>query len=977
MGSYFLLLRGAKKIEPEIFTLCNSTEAIKQKWGRQMAFLSFPWKKHFLLLTMILICFSKANSESVLVGYRDHNFGTNVTSTPTGEKPQSKLWYNDDLWWGSLWNPSTNQYEIYRFELVTQSFTTTGVAIDDRTSTKADCLWDGQKLYVVSNVFDTSAEPASDSQSGRLYRYSYDSSGKTYSLDAGFPVLVNSSKSETLVIDKDTTGQLWVTWMEAGNVMVNRSTTNDLTWGTPFVLPSQTSSALGDDISSIISLTDNSGSNVGIMWSNQDDKTMYFALHPDGNSDTDWLPQEQALVDPNLGQVADDHINLKMNTDLNGSLYAVTKTGLSATNAPLLFLLKRDPSGSWERYLFGKKEYDHTRPIVVLDVNARMIYVFAMSDADGTDCIYMKSTSMDNINFPQGTGTVFLKSTSDVSINNPTSTKQNVSSNTGLLVLASDKDTDYYLHNFLSLNSAAPLISSFSPSSGIEGTQVTLTGENFSGATSVQFNGIEGFSFVINSDTEIVAVVPANATTGPIAVTTSAGTGISDTDFVIEQGNGETAGPVYVASIPGSSSSSLTVSTSSAVAAVEGDLYLASISFKSYTTVQSVTGMGLTWTQVDAQCGYREATGVEVWMAMGVPTGDQVVTATFDSAPANAVMTVSQYTDVNQTQPVGSIVSANTGGVEGGCDSPGGTDTDTYSFPITTLQDSSNVFAAVAIRGRDHIPSPDFTILYELHEGSGGDIAGLAIQEQYVEFDSTIDVEGALSSTEDWAVIALEINSAPKSPAMLSLKIFVEGAYMTGGTMSTILADSGLIPQDSPFASAPRNAEAPANAVDWISLSLRGLPSGSDLFAKSYFLRSDGYLGEPDGTTIDLSLSSIADGSYYIVLTSRNHLSVMSADPIPLAKDSSSSFDFTTGGDKFYGTHSAKELESNSWGMAAGDINQDKILDAVDFESWQSNAQTGQFGYQSPDLNLDAHLTTLDYLLWYNNSLNGYSSQVP
>jgi hypothetical protein len=943
-----------------------------------MARQSFSGKIHIMVLVVMLFGFSEANSEAVQVGYRDHNFGSNVTSTPTGEKPQSKLWFNDGSWWGSLWNPATNQYEIYQFDVATQSFSTTGVAIDDRTSTKADCLWDGVNLYVVSNVFTTSAGSASASQSGRLYRYSYDSASKTYSLDSGFPVLVNSSKSETLVIDKDTTGQLWVTWMEGGDVMVNRSTTDDLTWGTPFVLPVQTSTAQGDDISSIISLTDNSGSHVGIMWSNQNDKTMYFALHPDGNADTDWLAQEQALKDPNLGQVADDHINLKMNTDLDGSLYAVTKTGLSAPNAPLVYLLKRDPSGSWEKYMFGKKEQDHTRPIVVLDAVARMIYVFATSDADGTDCIYMKSTSMDNINFPQGAGTFFIKSTSDISINNATSSKQTVNSSTGLLILASDKDTDYYLHNFLTLNSSAPLISSFSPGSGIEGTQVTLTGENFSGAISVQFNGLEAFSFVINSDTEIIAVVPENATTGPIAVTSSAGTGFSDTDFVIEDGNEESSGPVYVETITGTSSSSTTVSTSSTVTAVEGDLYLASISFKPHRTVQSVSGLGLTWTQVDVQCGYREATGVEVWMAMGVPTGDGDVTATFDSAPSNAVMTVSRYTQVDQTQPIGAVVSANTEGVEGGCDSPGGTDTDTYSFPITTLNDSSNVFAAVAIRGRDHIPGSHFTLLYQLHEGSGGDIAGLAIQEQFVEFDSTINVEGALSSAEDWAVISLEINGAPKPPATLSVKIMIEGAYMSAGTMSTLLADSGLIPQDSPFASAPRNADAPpANAVDWISLTLRGLPSGSDLYSRSYFLRSDGYLVEPDGTTVDLQLSGISDGSYYLILITRNHLSVMSASTVLLEKGSSASFDFTTSVDQFYGSNGTKELESGVWGMAAGDINQDKTLDINDFNAWQSNAQAGQAGYQIPDLNLDTHLTTLDYLLWYNNNLNGISSQVP
>ncbi|MGH7449787.1 MAG: hypothetical protein ACRENG_00425, partial [bacterium] len=42
-------------------------------------------------------------SEPILTGYRDFNFGTEVFHQPTAEKPESKIWWNDGLWWGSLW----------------------------------------------------------------------------------------------------------------------------------------------------------------------------------------------------------------------------------------------------------------------------------------------------------------------------------------------------------------------------------------------------------------------------------------------------------------------------------------------------------------------------------------------------------------------------------------------------------------------------------------------------------------------------------------------------------------------------------------------------------------------------------------------------------------------------------------------------------------------------------------------------------
>ncbi|QUW01564.1 IPT/TIG domain-containing protein [Chloracidobacterium sp. MS 40/45] len=77
-----------------------------------------------------------------------------------------------------------------------------------------------------------------------------------------------------------------------------------------------------------------------------------------------------------------------------------------------------------------------------------------------------------------------------------------------------------------------PTIASFSPTSGLIGASVTLTGTNFTGTTSVRFNGVTAV-FTVNSNTQITATVPAGATTGPITVTNPAGTATSGTSFVV------------------------------------------------------------------------------------------------------------------------------------------------------------------------------------------------------------------------------------------------------------------------------------------------------------------------------------------------------------------------------------------------------------------------------------------------------------
>ena len=122
----------------------------------------------FIAITMIWGTLH-AQPDTLTAGFRDFNYGNSVISTPTGEKPQSKLWFNDESWWGYLWYPPAAEYRIYRFDLPTHTWVNTGTAVDERTSSKADVLWDGQHLYVVSHIFSTVSEPTSLDNSARIW----------------------------------------------------------------------------------------------------------------------------------------------------------------------------------------------------------------------------------------------------------------------------------------------------------------------------------------------------------------------------------------------------------------------------------------------------------------------------------------------------------------------------------------------------------------------------------------------------------------------------------------------------------------------------------------------------------------------------------------------------------------------------------------------------------------------------------------
>lgn len=80
----------------------------------------------------------------------------------------------------------------------------------------------------------------------------------------------------------------------------------------------------------------------------------------------------------------------------------------------------------------------------------------------------------------------------------------------------------------------APTVSSFSPTDATVGTDIVVTGTNFTGATSVAFNGTNAPGYAVNSSTQITVAVPSGATTGPISVTTPGGTGTSASNFTVD-----------------------------------------------------------------------------------------------------------------------------------------------------------------------------------------------------------------------------------------------------------------------------------------------------------------------------------------------------------------------------------------------------------------------------------------------------------
>jgi hypothetical protein len=379
--------------------------------------------------------------ETVLTeaGFRAFSYG-NATTAPTAKDPQSKLWFNDGVWWGNLFNQTTTRFEIYRLDRTTQTWTGTGTVIDDRDASRSDTLWDGTKLYVVSSGLTST----SSANNARVLRFSYNAATRTYALDSGFPVTLSTSGGmEAVGIEKDTTGKLWVTYTKNQSVYITYSTTSASAWATPVVLPATESTGLlTQDESAIVSYN----SKIGIMWSDQARTPMRyrFATHNDGDATNVW----QSSIALQGTEIADNHMNLKgLDGDPAGQVFGVVKTSLNASNDPLYYLLVLKNNGTWENHVFGRVADDHTRAQLLIDPQNRQLYAMATSPCCSGGTVYFKQTSLDSPSFSSGRGAPLIESSTDVNINNVSSTKQELSSATGLAVVASDDHTRFYLHN--------------------------------------------------------------------------------------------------------------------------------------------------------------------------------------------------------------------------------------------------------------------------------------------------------------------------------------------------------------------------------------------------------------------------------------------------------------------------------------------------------------------------------------------------
>ncbi|MBE0663453.1 MAG: hypothetical protein IH597_13415 [Bacteroidales bacterium] len=192
-----------------------------------------------------------------------------------------------------------------------------------------------------------------------------------------------------------------------------------------------------------------------------------------------------------------------------------------------------------------------------------------------------------------------------------------------------------------------------------------------------------------------------------------------------------------------------------------------------------------------------------------------------------------------------------------------------------------------------------------------------------------------------------------------TIKLFLQGFYIGNETMRQVheVKDGGLIAPrwDSPIA-------------ERFTLELH-TPGQYGQIGSTYEVAGINLL--ENGTAV-VNLPN--EGVYYLTIRTRNHLETVSAVAVDLSN--TNSYDFTTTASQAYGSNQV-QLESGVFGIYAGDVNQDGVVDGSDAALIYNQLRIAAIGYISTDIDGNGVVDGSDNSIAYNNLRVAVSKIVP
>lgn len=227
------------------------------------------------------------------------------------------------------------------------------------------------------------------------------------------------------------------------------------------------------------------------------------------------------------------------------------------------------------------------------------------------------------------------------------------------------------------------------------------------------------------------------------------------------------------------------------------------------------------------------------------------------------------------------------------------------------------------------------------------------------------------SNDPDQPELIIPVTLIVSGARYVDLTVFLEGAFF-GTEMTTILNNTGLLPLTQPYNISPWNYSGSesvisipnADITDWVLIEFRdateaALATSQTIIEKqAAFLLNNGSIVGLDGASL-LQLNNLPINELFAVICHRNHLGVMSANPLSI-NGNNYSYDFTSSPSSVFGGEDAHaEIAPGIWGMAASDGNADGTVNIIDkSDIWIM--QVGLQGYLKGDYNLNTQIENSD-----------------
>ena len=313
---------------------------------------------------------------------------TDLASKPatasTGEKPQSKVWQHDGVWWAVFPTNTTGASSAGTWLWRLQGTTwVEELKLSTAINTKADVKTIGDEAHILLYA-GTTTQLISAEYNGASY--------VTWSGRAA-PSNISLPNSEIATIEIDSMGRMWLASENdaTGQIVAYYSDSPYSIWSGPVTIATGVNN---DDIATIIALPSNQ---IGILWSNQNTQRFGFRIHNDGGAPATWaadeVPASQSAQNVGLG-MADDHMHMSVASD--GTIYAVVKTSYDTAGYPKIALLVRRPAGTWDN-LYNIDE-SGTRATLMLDeVNGYLTVLY--TSAEGYNPMVYKQSTISPIAF--------------------------------------------------------------------------------------------------------------------------------------------------------------------------------------------------------------------------------------------------------------------------------------------------------------------------------------------------------------------------------------------------------------------------------------------------------------------------------------------------------------------------------------------------------------------------------------------------